>query len=130
MQKALSLVLLISLWIAMTATSLFDETRIVDKPFIQEYHQAHIIGDKPDVNEVRAVVVDRDGHVWAATKAGAYVLKKGERLWSSFVTKMDAGPTFDVIIDSNNIVWIGAWNGIYRASASGLEKIEGIDQPI
>jgi hypothetical protein len=42
----------------------------------------------------------------------------------------EAGPAFDITVADDGTVWIGAWNGVYRSTGNGIEKIAGIDQPI
>lgn len=39
-------------------------------------------------------------------------------------------PTFDLAIDKEGTVWVGAWNGVYRSNASKRDKIIGIDGPV
>ena len=103
---------------------------VADTPFVQEYHEPHVIGDDAAANDIRAVAVDSVGNVWAATKAGAYCLKKGEKTWRTLMGEDEAGPAFDVCAGAGRAVWIGAWNGLYEAAPDGFEKVEAIDQPI
>ena len=46
------------------------------------------------------------------------------------MSEQNAGPCFDVMVDSKNNVWIGAWNGIYKFAQNNMEKIAGCNQPI
>lgn len=114
---------------------------VEDSPFIQEYHEPHPIGPLPGMNDVRAVTVDPTGAAWAASKAGVYRLKKGEKQWFPQVMKTVDGspdaaaaartnPTFDVGVDRNGVVWVGSWDGLYRSGRNGLEKIPGMEGPV
>ncbi|MBN1807013.1 MAG: hypothetical protein JW837_17325 [Sedimentisphaerales bacterium] len=101
-----------------------------DTPFIQEYHEAYPIVSQGPANDVRAITADRAGNVWAATKEGVYRLNKGRRKWKVVMQESDAGPAYDIVVDKTDTVWIGAWNGLYRSTPSGLKKMTGIDHPI
>ena len=48
-----------------------------DVPFVQEYHVAYPIEPGGPGDDVRAIAVDQSDTVWAATKAGVRVLRKG-----------------------------------------------------
>ena len=37
-----------------------------------------------------------------------------------------AGPAFDVDVDKEGIVWIAAWNGIFKSTSDGLNNIKEI----
>ena len=99
-------------------------------PFIQEYHEAYPIGEEAGMNDVRAVAVDPAGRVWAATRAGAFVLEPGRSEWAAQMDAAAAGPTFDVVIDGKGTPFVGAWNGIYYGAPEGLQKLAGTDEPI
>lgn len=101
-----------------------------DTPFSQETHKAYPISSDKNANDVRSVAVDHHDNVWVATKAGAYVLKKGETKWTPMMSQTEAGPTFNVTVAPNDVVWIGAWNGLYRATLTGLTKVQGIEKPV
>ena len=85
-------------------------TPIQDTPFTQEYHEAYPLPDGDAANNIRAVAVDASDTVWAATKAGLYVLRSGN--WSR-QTGVTSGPLFDLSVDEKNNVWVGAWDGLY-----------------
>ena len=124
------ILLLISILIFVAARPVIFSNGVPDTPFVQEYHTAYPIGDNGGQNDVRAIAVDHSERVWAAAKAGVFVLDRGKKQWSGLLTMDNAGPTFDVIVDSTGTVWVGAWNGIYRSTLNGLEKIKCINQPI
>jgi hypothetical protein len=103
---------------------------LLDTPFIQEYHKAWPITQQGLANDVRAVVADTAGNIWAATKAGVYRLNKGEKRWMSVMNNDDAGPAYDIVVDYADTVWAGAWNGIYYSTQSGLKKVAGFNHPV
>jgi hypothetical protein len=103
---------------------------VPDTPFIQEYAQHYPLGEKKEMNDVRATAVDAAGAVWAGTKFGAYMLTPGEKSWVATMKQEDAGPVFDVAVDSSRTVWIGAWNGLYKSTGQGLQRVEQINEPI
>ena len=90
---------------------------VTDAPFVQEHHECHAVA-----NDVRAVAVDGAGNVWAAAKAGVYVLKKGATEWSQTYT----GTAFTIAVDNEGVAWIGTWDGLYREAS----KVAGVDGPI
>ena len=100
---------------------------VADTPFVQEYHTSYPVGKEPGANDVRALAVDGAGGVWAATRAGVYRLEEGRERWQGLMNPADAGPTYDVVVDRTGTVWVGAWNGMYRSTPSGLERLDGIE---
>ncbi len=104
---------------------------VPDTPFVQEYHEPYVLlGGDGGANDVRAVAVDGEGHVWAATKAGVFVMPGGDGEWRAAMTPEDAGPSFDVHMHSDGRVWAGAWNGLYRNEGNALVREPDIDEPI
>ncbi len=102
-----------------------------DASFTQEVHEPHPLGTSPKANDVRAVAVDRTGAAWAATEEGIFALSPGESEWKEMMKGKERGPGFAAICDTRGEVWIGAWNGLYRATnGNGFEKIAGIEKPI
>jgi streptogramin lyase len=101
-----------------------------DTPFIQEYHEPYPIAPEGAANDVRAIVADSDGNIWAATKAGVYRLNKGEKQWIPVMKEADAGPAYDIVVDNEGTVWVGGWNGLYQSTPSGLKRVVGIHHPI
>lgn len=91
-----------------------------DAPFWQEYHEACPLRHWEGANDVRAVAVDAAGNVYAATRAGVFVLPKGGKEWAGPLTGggMDeAGPCYDLCVDPSGTVWIAGWRGLYRTLA-------------
>lgn len=109
------------------ARALDDVLGCADTPFEQRNSEAYpIAGEGIDASaaDVRAVEVDATGAVWAATKAGVYVLRDGK--WTR-QPGVPTGPTYDVYVDDGSSVWIGAWDGLYRVTPTGTEKIAAVD---
>jgi hypothetical protein len=103
---------------------------INDTPFIQEFHVPYPISNNNEANDVRSIAVDKNGNVWAATKAGIYQLINGSKTWQQKMAEPNIGPAFYVTVDSKNNVWVGAWNGIYKSAQNNMEKIGGINQSV
>jgi hypothetical protein len=114
--------------ICITASSLGSS--VLDTPFIQEFHVAYPVGEEIYANDVRAVTVDQSDNIWIATRAGIYMLKKGEKSWKALMSAELVGPAFDVDVDKEGTVWIAAWNGIFKSTSDGIEKIKEINSPI
>lgn len=97
-----------------------------DAPFRQELHEPHPLAGN-DANDVRSVGVNGRGVAWAATRAGAFRLDPGTTEWKS-VTLGGEGPAFKVLVDGGGALWIGAWDGLYRAlpGVGEITKIGGI----
>ena len=105
-------------------------TGITDSPFVQEYHEAYPIGQEPGQNDVRTIAIDSTESVWAGTKAGVFRLNSDKKQWTELMSKDDAGPVYDIVIDRDGTVWIGAWNGIYKSTPNGLLRLKQIGCPI
>ncbi|RJP31391.1 MAG: regulator [Candidatus Omnitrophota bacterium] len=100
---------------------------IADDPFLQEYREAYPIPASDAANDVRAIAVDQNGWIYAATKNGLFTMRNGEWIKDSGVTN---GPVFNLFVDQNGDVWIGAWDGLYRINKTGTSKIADVDLPI
>ncbi|MEW6238105.1 MAG: two-component regulator propeller domain-containing protein [Candidatus Omnitrophota bacterium] len=100
---------------------------IKDDPFVQEYHEAYPIPGGDSANDVRAIAIDGDGTVWAGTQAGLFALRGGA--WS-IVPEVEPGPVYELQMDRQGVLWVGAWNGVYRISDKGIDKTKGIQNPI
>jgi len=114
MLNGIGLLVMSFIW-PMAAVPAADTLGLADAPFLQEYHEAHPLGDAPPANDVRAIAVDPEGRVWAGTQQGVFRLGKGETAWVRVSNEADAGPVFDLCVDHAGTVWVGAWDGLYRA---------------
>ncbi len=101
-----------------------------DTAFRQEFHVPYPVGKTKQANDVLTIAVDTSDAVWIGTRAGVFGLPRGAKKWRAMLDSDQMGPTFDVEIGPDGTVWIGAWNGIYRGSPSGVEKIPGINRPV
>lgn len=97
-----------------------------DEPFLQEYHEAYPM----EGNDVRAVLPDRDGNVWAATANGVFQKMKGARNWVPAFDGYTNGPSFALAQDSAGTVWLGMWNGLYQYKNGVITKANGPIGPI
>ncbi len=103
---------------------------VVDEPFIQEYHVPYTIGDNRATNDVRSILLDQRNNIWAATRAGLYFMNQMDGKWIELMNDKNQGPVFDLAIDAQGVVYIAAWNGIYRSKPIGIEKIDTVNDPI
>jgi len=117
-------------WIVSVLSFIGPGSGVADTPFVQEYHEAHPIGQGPGGNDVRAIAVDGADGVWAATGAGVYRLDKDKRQWVGLWDESEAGPAYDIVVDRAGTVWVGAWNGLHRSTPNGLERLREIDHPM
>jgi len=101
-----------------------------DVPFVQEFHDAYMVGNNQADNEVRSIAVDRESNVWIATASGIFLKKADRRIWDPVITGDDRGPAYSVIVNPDGDVLLGTWNGIYRYNNHLLKKEEGPTPPI
>ncbi len=101
-----------------------------DEPFIQETHEAFFIsGNEPD-NEIRSIAVDFDSNVWVATASGVFIKKADTRNWTPVITGENRGPAYSVVVNSNDDVLMGTWNGLYRYQDGKLTKEKVVIPPL
>ncbi|MCP5517564.1 MAG: regulator [Verrucomicrobiales bacterium] len=100
---------------------------VPDVPFWQEFHEPHPIETGGAGDDVRAVLVDGDGTVWAATRGGVFRLRDG--VWERPSRGPD-GPAYDLIQSPTGQVWIAAWDGVYTPLADSLLKWHGVPGPV
>lgn len=101
-----------------------------DQPFLQEYHRSFSLDSLRDAMDVRALLVDREGSVWAATAAGVYILNPETAQANPAPGERLAGPAYALAMAADGTIWIGAWNGLYYSAAGGLKRIVDINDPI
>ncbi|RLD83679.1 MAG: regulator, partial [Bacteroidetes bacterium] len=103
----------------------------IDKPFEQEYHDGYIIDKKTtDANKVRAIQSDNNNNIWIATKNGIYLKNQDSRQWKLIITGSNQGPAYDIKTDSQGVVWVAAWDGVYSNKSGKIAKMEGLETPI
>ncbi|MBD3375773.1 regulator [candidate division KSB1 bacterium] len=99
-----------------------------DTPFVQEIHRPYpMSGDQSA--DVRTLVIDAQDRVWAGTASGICLLQ-ADGSWDAMLPPEEAGPVYDSFRDTNNTLWFGTWNGIYKSQSGRLNKITGIIEPI
>jgi len=107
-----------------------QKTSVVDTAFVQEYHVPYPIGQGGGSNDVKAVLVDRQNNVWAATEGGLFVMKNEGGPWLQMIPDDEAGPVFDLVLDQDGVVWAAAWNGLYKSGTTAIEKVADISAPL
>ena len=115
---------LVAVWGFMTAQT---DGPIPDTPFVQEFHERYSIPGGSASNDVRAVAVDSENIVWAATRSGLFRLESDA--WQQ-VPGATTGPHYRLHIDAKGMLWAGAWDGAYRVSDEKAIKQNGVDGPI
>ncbi len=107
-----------------------QDTVYLDKPFIQETHEAFYVSGNERDNEVRSIAVDENSNVWIATAGGVFRKNANDRKWISVITGEERGPAFSVAIGSDGAVLMGTWNGLYIYQNNTVSKAKGIESPI
>ncbi len=105
-------------------------TATKDTAFVQESHDAYLISNNKEDNEVRSITVDKESNVWIATASGIFRKGVGTRIWEPVISGEERGPAYSVVANPDGAVLMGTWNGIYRFSNHQLLKEEGIKPPI
>jgi len=106
------------------------QNKIKDNPFVQEFHQAYPLGTDAEKNDVHRVLVDQKGKVWAGTKAGLFTLNQQSGKWQAMLDTANQGPINDLFEDSKGIVWIAAWNGLFKSDNYKTKKSDITDKPV
>jgi len=127
MKQPLTFVLVV--WLIAVASQFATAVETIpDEPFLQEYRDPFVLGETEEENNVRAVTVDPQGRVWAATAAGIRFVN-GDKLVPVADESID-GPTFDVAVDAAGTIWVAAWNGVYKIVDGNVERVNGLDGPV
>jgi hypothetical protein len=130
MKSLLRASIFLTVWLLSVPNAASPAAGITDSAFVQEYHEAYPISQVPGQNDVRAVTADSSGNIWAGTKAGVFRLDTDTNKWTGLMSKADAGPAYDIVVDGAGTVWIGAWNGIYKSTSNGIKRLKEINCPI
>ena len=101
-----------------------------DTAFIQESHDAYMISQNKEDNEVRSITVDKASNVWIATPSGVFRKAADSRRWEPVISGEDRGPAYSVAVNPDGAVVMGTWNGIYRFYKNELHKEDGVNPPI
>ena len=107
-----------------------QKTVVKDVAFQQEYHVPYPVGTNTPENDVRSVIVDFEDNIWAACAAGIYKLDKTTSAWRQLMPPNEQGPAYNLAIDEKGVIWIAAWNGLYRSINEGIEKVSLINDPM
>jgi streptogramin lyase len=110
-------------------TSMYAQ-KLADNPFIQEYHTPYAVADNPQANDVRQVLVDSDKNIWTATRDGLYKLNVQAKAWTKIFPKDKPHACYAVIEGPAGIIWLGAWDGLYKVENKNVQKINNIVGPI
>lgn len=101
-----------------------------DIPFNQEYHEAYMVGQKRDDNEIRSIAVDHESNVWIASASGVFKKTAGRIGWEEIISGDDRGPAYSVVANPRGDILIGTWNGLYRYRNKLVEKESGPEPPV
>jgi hypothetical protein len=99
-------------------------------PFIQEYHEAYMVGKAQNDNEIRSIAIDRESNVWIASASGVFKKIPGKKDWEPVITGDERGPAYSVAANNRGDILIGTWNGLYRYSSNKLVKETGPEPPV
>ncbi|MCC7376962.1 MAG: hypothetical protein IT581_20045 [Verrucomicrobiales bacterium] len=82
--------------------------------------------------DVRRLAVSPANHLWAATADGAFVKTSFDAAWARPQCTENLAPAFAVASSpsSSNEVWIGAWNGLFRASPENANRVSEMRGPV
>ena len=61
-------------------------TTYPDTAFVQESHDAFLISNNKEDNEVRSIAVDKESNVWIATASGIFRKGVGTRIWEPVIS--------------------------------------------
>jgi len=99
---------------------------IEDTIFVQEVHETYPLPDD-DANDVRAIAVDVDRAVWAATQEGVWIHDRNT--WMRAGGKV-TDTVFDVAVDATGTIWAGAWDGLYKVVNGKFVYEDNVEGPI
>lgn len=107
-----------------------DKDVYYDTPFIQEYHEAYMVGNNPDDNRIRSIAVDRESNVWVAAASGVFKKESQKSVWEAVLSGDERGPAYSVDVNAAGDILIGTWNGLYRYREKILVKESGPEPPV
>lgn len=101
---------------------------MVDAPFWQEYRIPYLLGSALE-NDVRALLFDARGVLWAGTAAGPRFLNNKE--WRVPTGAANVTGCHSLALGIDNTVWIGSNSGLWYASNGNVsEATEFSNKPI
>jgi len=98
---------------------------MMDTPFWQEYHEAWPL-TSADENDVRAIVLNKAGQPWIATKVGPRVLMRAA--WVKPDGADAVGSSHSICIDANGTVWVGATSGLWMVTGNKVQPVPSFAQ--
>ncbi len=99
-----------------------------DSPFSQEVHEPRPLGTDA-ANDVRALAIDAQGQVWAATRDGVFVTGPGRTAWQPVAPAEALRPAFAVAA-AGDTVWAGTGSGLYRLTHAEARPVSGVAGPV
>ena len=79
-----------------------------------------------DENDVRAIVLDKAGQPWVATKVGPRVLVRAA--WVKPDGADAVGSSHSICIDANGTVWVGATSGLWMVTGNKVQPVPSFAQ--
>jgi hypothetical protein len=101
-----------------------------DIPFNQEYHEAYMVSNNQDDNDIRSITLDNESNVWIAAAGGVFKKEAGKGEWEQVIKGEDRGPAYSVAANASGDILIGTWNGLYRFDGKTIVKEEGPEPPV
>jgi hypothetical protein len=100
---------------------------LANEPFPQEYREPFVSWDASVENASIAIALDASGTVWSAGPWGVRGLIDGK--WQVPEGDKLNGPAFALAAEGD-VVWVAAWNGLYRIEKGLLVRAALQDQPL
>ncbi|MBK7979156.1 MAG: regulator [Ignavibacteriae bacterium] len=107
-------------------SNLCSSAQIKDTLFTQEYHDSYPFEDNHSV-KVQTILADNLNNIWIGTEEGLFILNESSRTWIPKLSEENQGPINDLFLD-NDVIWISAWNGLYRGNINEINKVKEIDE--
>lgn len=107
-------------------SNLCISAQIKDTLFTQEYHESYPFEDNNSV-KVQTILADNLNNIWIGTEEGLFILNESSRTWMPKLSEENQGPINDLFLD-NDVIWISAWNGLYRGNINEINKVKEIDE--
>ncbi len=118
--------LLVFTILLMSGFQAYAFTGVEDQAFFQEFHEPYPLEAVGGANDVRAIAINENDAVWAATKKGVYVLRGNK--WEP--TNPMVGPAYDLFQDRDGTMWVGTWDGVWSGENGEITKNEEFDIPV